>query len=446
MCDHTKRDTSEEIRYWNKERETLDRDALRVLQLQSLKETVGYALNTRFYKRRLDKAGIHSPDDIRTLDDLQRIPYTTKDDLREAYPAGLLAVSMEEVVRLHTSSGTTGTPTVIYHNQHDLDSWTHLVSRCIVSAGVTAADVFQNMMGYGLFTGGLGLHYGAERVGTVIIPASSGNTTRQLRLMNDFRTTVIHATPSYMLHLYNKVQESEYNRSDFCLKKGFTGAEAYSASTHKKIEELFDLDVYNSYGLSEMNGPGVAFECVYKDDMHIWEDAYYVEMLRKGTTEPADEGEDGELVLTTLQRQATPLLRYRTGDLTTLRPEPCACGRTHRRITRIKGRVDDMLIINGVNMYPSQIESVIMKIPEVGTNYQICVEKAGPLDKLTVKTEIYSKMFTGDLKALDALKLRLQEELKASIIVKPVVELHEPGSLPVQEGKAKRVFDERPKD
>ncbi|NCC51472.1 MAG: phenylacetate--CoA ligase family protein [Spartobacteria bacterium] len=432
-----------DIRYWNKEQETLDRDSLRAQQLESLKETVGYALQTAFYKRRLAKAGITSVDDIRSLDDLQRIPYTTKDDLREAYPDGLLAVPMNDVVRLHTSSGTTGTPTVIYHNQHDLDSWTNLVARCIVSTGVTSSDVFQNMMGYGLFTGGLGLHYGAERVGTVIIPASSGNTNRQLRLMKDFRTTVIHATPSYMLHLYNKIQESEYKRSDFCIRKGFTGAEAYSASTHKKIEELFELDVYNSYGLSEMNGPGVAFECCLKDDMHIWEDAYYVEMLRKGTEEPVDAGEEGELVLTTLQRQATPLLRYRTGDLTSLRIEPCACGRTHRRITRIKGRADDMLIINGVNIYPSQIEAVIMKVPEVGTNYQICIEKAGSLDKLTVKTEIYSKMFTGDLKALDALKVRLQEELKANIIVKPVVELHEPGALPVQEGKAIRVFDLR---
>jgi phenylacetate-CoA ligase len=435
-----------DVAYWNRDAETMARATLQAQQLAALKQTLGYALCTPFYQRRLRKAGITSPDDIHSLDDVQRIPFTTKDDLREAYPDGLLAVDMDNVVRLHTSSGTTGTPTVIYHSKQDLDCWTELVARCIVAAGAKAKDVFQNMMGYGLFTGGLGLHYGAERVGMVIIPASSGNTNRQLRLMRDFQTTVIHATPSYMLHLYNKINESDYKRSDFRLKKGFTGAEAYSLSTHRKIEELFELEVYNSYGLSEMNGPGVAFECVYKDDMHIWEDAYLVEMVQQGEDNRVEEGETGELVLTTLQRQATPLLRYRTGDLTSIRPEPCQCGRTHRRITRIKGRADDMLIVNGVNIYPSQIESVIMKIPEVGTNYQICLEKAGSLDKLTVKTEIYSKMFTGDLKALDVLKRQIQEELKAAIIVRPLVELHEPGSLPVQEGKAKRVFDERPKD
>lgn len=435
-----------DVQYWNREVETMDSARLRVLQLERLRETVGWALKTTFYNRRLTKAGITSPDDIRSLDDLKRIPFTTKDDLREAYPQGLLSVPMDDIVRLHTSSGTTGTPTVIYHTKEDLDGWTDLVSRAIVATGASRQDVFQNMMGYGLFTGGLGLHYGAERVGMSIIPSSSGNTQRQLKLMRDFHTTVIHATPSYMLHLYNKLQDEGYDRSDFSIQKGFTGAEAYSGSTHRKIEELFGIDVYNSYGLSEMNGPGVAFECVYKDDMHIWEDAYIVEMMAKGSDLDVGENAEGELVMTTLMRKATPLLRYRTGDLTVLRPEPCPCGRTSRRITRIKGRADDMLIINGVNMYPSQIEAVIMKVPEVGTNYQIVIEKAGPLDKLIVKTEIYSKMFTGDVAALDELKHRIQELLKGAIVVKPVVELHEPGGLPVYEGKAKRVFDYRPKE
>jgi len=352
-------------------------------------------------------------------------------------------VPMNEIVRMHMSSGTTGTPTVIYHTREDLDNWTELVARCIVATGAGPGEVFQNMMGYGLFTGGLGLHYGAEKVGMAIIPAGSGNTRRQLKLMKDFQTSTIHATPSYMLHIYSRIGPEGYSLTELNLRRGFTGAEAYSASTHRKIEELFGMDVYNSYGLSEMNGPGVAFECVYKNEMHIWEDAYLVEMAEPGSDKLLGEDQEGELVLTTLRRRATPLLRYRTGDLTTLMSEPCPCKRVHRRIQRIKGRADDMLIINGVNIYPSQIEAVIMRIPEVGTNYQICIEKAGALDKLTVKTEIYSKMFTGEIQMIEQLKARIAEELKAAVIVKPVVELHEPGALPVQEGKAIRVFDMR---
>jgi len=431
------------VQYWNKEIETLDRSALKQLQLQRLRESVAWALKTPFYQSRLGQVGITSAEDIKELGDIERLPFTTKADLREAYPEGLLAVKKEDIVRLHTSSGTTGTPTVIYHTRQDLNNWTELVARCIVSTGVTTADVFQNMMGYGLFTGGLGLHYGAEQVGTTIIPASSGNTRRQLQLMRDFKTTVIHATPSYMLHLHARMADEGYSMTDFCLKKGFTGAEAYSANTHRKIEELYGMEVYNSYGLSEMNGPGVAFECQFKDEMHIWEDSYFVEMIEPGSSKVLPEETEGELVLTTLQRQATPLLRYRTGDLTSLIGEECHCGRTHRRIRRIKGRADDMLIINGVNMYPSQIEAIIMKIPEVGTNYQICIDKKGALDKLTVKTEVSRAMFNGEFKALDIMKQHIAHELHAAILVNPGVELHEPGALPVQPGKAKRVFDNR---
>lgn len=434
-----------DITFWDKERETLERSQLEVLQLQQLKFTVNQALKTRFYQRRLARAGIHSADDIRTLDDLQRIPFTTKDDLREAYPDKLLSEPLDDVVRLHTSSGTTGTPTVIYHTAKDVNSWTNLTARGVVATGACRKDVFQNMMTYGLFTGGLGLHYAAELVGMAIIPISSGNTQRQLKLMKDFQTTVIHATPSYIMHIHAKMEEWGYSIDDFTLSKAFIGAEAHSESMRRKIEELFHMDVYNSYGMSEMNGPGVAFECVYKDHMHIWEDTYLVEMAKKGTDTLVGEDEEGELILTTLQREATPLLRYRSGDLTVLTGAPCACGRTHRRIHRIKGRADDMMIVNGVNIYPEQIEAVIMKIPEVGTNYQIHIDKTGSLDRLTVKTEIYSKMFTGDVNALDSLRHDIKEKLKASIIIGPAVELHEPGSLPVSEGKAKRVFDNRPK-
>ncbi|HTY45905.1 MAG TPA: phenylacetate--CoA ligase [Patescibacteria group bacterium] len=434
-----------EISYWNKEAETMERAQLARLQLKLLRETVEAALATPFYAHRLKKCGISSARDIKSLADLARIPFTTKDDLREGYPYGLLAVSLEEVVRLHTSSGTTGIPTVIYHTKADLDNWTDLVARCIVATGATRRDVFQNMMTYGLFTGGLGLHYGAERVGLTVIPVGGGNTKRQIQLMKDFRSTVVHATPSYMLHIASKLPEYGLKISDLCLKKGYLGAEPYSENTRKKVEELFHIDVYNSYGLSEMNGPGVSFECVYKNGMHIWEDTYLTEIIDPKTGEPVTEEQEGEVVFTNLKRRATPLLRYRTRDVAFLYKDDCPCGRTHRRLSRITGRTDDMLIINGVNVFPSQVEEVVMRIPEVGTNYQIYVEKDGALDKLIVKVEIYSKMFTGDLSALDALKEKIKDELRASIVINPAVELHEPGSLPVFEGKAQRVVDSRPK-
>ena len=434
-----------QINYWNKELETIEPGALKALQLKLLKETVQAALKTNLYKNRLKKAGINSAEDIKGLEDLERIPFTTKDDLRESYPWGLLAVDLEEVVRLHTSSGTTGIPTVIYHTRHDLDNWTELVARCIVATGAGKKDMFQNMMSYGLFTGGLGLHYGAERVGMTVIPIGGGNTRRQMQLMKDFKTTVVHATPSYMLHIYSKLKEFGFGPKDLALKKAYIGAEPHSENTRKKIEELFGIDAYNSYGLSEMNGPGVSFECVYKCGMHVWEDAYILEVINPKTGKNLSEEKEGEIVFTTLRRKATPLLRYRSRDLGFVYKGECKCKRTHRRLSRITGRTDDMLIINGVNVFPSQIEEVVMRIPEVGNNYQISVEKDGALDKIIVKVEIYSKMFTGEVSALEALRDKIKDELRASIIISPLVELHEPGSLPVFEGKAQRVVDSRPR-
>ncbi|MFW5775477.1 MAG: phenylacetate--CoA ligase family protein, partial [Chitinivibrionales bacterium] len=310
----------------------------------------------------------------------------------------------------------------------------------------TRSDVFQNMTTYGLFTGGLGMHYGAEKAGILVIPASSGNTSRQLKLMQDFKTTIIHATPSYMLHIASSIQQNGDDPKKLPLKKAFLGAEPYSENTRRKIEELFDIDVYNSYGLSEMNGPGVAFECVHKNGMHVWEDAYLMEIIDPHTRESLDDGQEGEIVFTTLQRTATPLLRYRTRDLSSVIPGACACGRTHRRLARMKGRNDDMLIVNGVNIFPSQIEEVLMKVPEVGTNYCIQIDKQGSLDRMTVKTEIYSKLFTGEVSQLEALRGRLREMLKAAILINPIVELHEPCALPVTEGKAVRVIDNRPQE
>lgn len=431
--------------YWNKATETIDRQALKQLQLKRLRETVNQALKTPFYKARLQRAGIRSGRDIKTVEDIQKIPFTTKDDLRECYPKGLLAVELDEVVRIHTSSGTTGTPTVIYHTREDIGSWTDLVARSIVATGSGKSDIFQNMMSYGMFTGGLGLHYGAERVGMTVIPIGGGNTKRQVQLMHDFKTTVVHITPSYMLHVHAKLAESGFAVKDLFLKKAYLGAEPYSENTRKKIENLFGIDAYNSYGLSEMNGPGVAFECVEKHGMHVWEDAYIMEVIDTKSGEGLGPEKEGEIVFTTLARKATPLLRYRTRDLAFVYRGACPCKRTHRRLSRITGRADDMLIINGVNVYPSQIEEIVMRIPEVGTNYQIHIEKEGSLDRLVVKVEIYSKMFSGNLDELDRLRDKIKDELRASIIINPVVELHEPGSLPVFEGKAKRVVDAREK-
>lgn len=434
-----------EVNFWNKQEETMTRKELEALQLARLKESISYAFRTPFYKKRLKKAGIRSSDCIKKLSDIERIPFTTKDDLREAYPDGLLAVDREKVVRIHTSSGTTGIPTVIYHTRDDLSRWTDMVARSIVSTGATARDIFQNMMSYGMFTGGLGLHYGAERVGMMVIPVGGGNTKRQIQLMKDFNTTICHITPSYMLHLYEKLQEFKQWDARASLRKAFVGAEPHSENTRKKLESLFGIDVYNSYGLSEMNGPGVGFECIYKNGMHIWEDNYIMEVIDPVSQKLLGEEEEGEIVFTTLTRQATPLLRYRTRDLAYIYKGSCSCNRVYRRISRITGRSDDMLIINGVNVFPSQIEEVIMRIPQVGTNYQVQIEKAGSLDKLIVKVEIYSKMFDGDVYHLDALKEKIKEDLRASIILHPVIELHEPGSLPVSEGKAKRVIDLRHK-
>jgi phenylacetate-CoA ligase len=432
--------------FWNKEIETADTQKLRELQLQRLRETIYWALKTPFYKRRYGKIGIDSGNDIKSLDDLQKLPFTTKDDLRQNFPKGLLSVDMSEVVRLHSSSGTTGIPTVIYFTADDIDRWSDLVARCICATGAVAADVFQNMMTYGLFTGGLGLHYGAERVGMTVIPIGGGNTKRQIQTMKDFKTTVVHATPSYLLHVHSVIEETKTNLDDLALRKAYIGAEPHSEDIRRKIEQLYGMDAYNSYGLSEMNGPGVAFECVYKDGMHIWEDGYITEIIDPVTGNQVEAGETGEVVFTNLIRRATPLLRYRTRDLASILPGECKCGRTHRRLSRITGRTDDMLIINGVNVFPSQIEEVIMKVPEVATNYQIHIEKAGALDKLIVKVEIYPKMFMGEAKQLDTLKGRIKDELRASITISPRVELHEPGFLPVSEGKAKRVVDNRPKE
>ncbi|GHU18978.1 phenylacetate-coenzyme A ligase [Spirochaetia bacterium] len=432
--------------YWNQKMETLPRPELEAFQLAQLRSAVGQALRTPIYNERLGKAGIVNADAIKSLADIRKIPFTTKHDLRDGFPYGFLSIPKDEVVRLHASSGTTGTPTTIYFNREDLSRWTSFVARSIYATGCNKADVFQNMITYGLFTGGLGFHAGGEEVGMLVIPSGSGNTTRQFKLMQDFGTTVVHATPSFLLHVESKMREEGVSRDSIKLRKAFAGAEPYSEDTRRRIEELLKIDVYNSYGLSEMNGPGVAFECQAKNGLHIWEDGYIAEIVNPDTLEPVPDGETGELVLTCLCREATPMLRYRTRDLSSFYTEPCACGRTHRRLHRITGRTDDMLIINGVNLFPSQIEEVIMSMPEAGNNYLIVVEKEGVLDRLTVKTEVGQDIFMDDARPLNALREKIRKTLQASITINPRVELHESGSLPVSEGKAKRVQDMRPKD
>jgi phenylacetate-CoA ligase len=421
--------------------ETMERKALEALQLERLKRSVFIAATTPFYGERLK--GL-KPEAIRTLTDLAKIPMTTKDDLRLSYPKGMLAAADEDVVRMHASSGTTGKPTVIFHTAHDLDAWTDLVARSLYGAGMRKKDVFQNMMTYGLFTGGLGLHYGAERVGMMVIPASSGNSKRQVQLMQDFGTTAVHITPSYALHLAQDV--ANYGVEDpreLGLKFAIMGAEPYSIGTTRKIEEAFGVKVFNCYGLSEMNGPAVAFECSERNGMHIWEDNYIVELLDPETLEPASPGEKGELVLTTINRTGMPILRYRTKDLTRIYEEPCACGRTHKRIERILGRTDDMLIISGVNVFPSQIEHVLMEMPEVGSTYQIVLTKEDHLDRMTIKVELRDATFAGDLAHLYSLQKKIEHELKSALLVSSRVKLVEAGDIPPSQGKAIRVVDER---
>jgi len=427
--------------FWDCHTETLESSALRRLQLERLQATLErVARRVPFYQDRLSAAGIR-PEDIRSLDDLRRLPFTAGADLRATYPDGLLAVARHEVSRLHTSSGTTGKPKALFFSAKDVDTAAELIARCLVMAGVTRQDVLQNMMTYGLFTGALVMHYGAEKLGLMVIPAGPGNSERQLMLMQDFGTTIIHATPSYALYFADFLDRKGLNpRRDLALRKAFIGAEPYSEESRRKIELALGIDVYNSYGLSEMNGPGVAFECEQKHGMHLWEDNYLMEIVDPQTGEPLPEGQTGELVLTTLCREAMPLLRYRTRDVTSIIPEPCPCGRTHRRINRITGRTDDMLIVRGVNIYPQQIERVLMALPALGRNYLILL--AG-LDEMTVKVELAEAGFDGQVEHLVKLQSQVIERLRAEILVKPKVELVPPGALPVSEGKAKRVIDGR---
>lgn len=347
--------------FFNPEVETLSRHEIEALQLQRLKQTVAHCMNSPFYKQRFEQAHLR-PEDIKSLDDLRRIPFTTKQDLRDTYPFGIASSPLSHCVRLHSSSGTTGNPTVVLHTQRDLDQWANAVARCLWMVGARPEDVFQNTSGYGMFTGGLGFQYGAERLGMLTVPAGAGNTRRQIKFMTDFGTTVVHAIPSYATRIYEVMQQEGVDpRRDTHLRILAIGAEPHSDEQRKRIEEMLGVKAYNSFGMSEMCGPGVAFECQEQNGMHIWEDYYIVEIVDPETLEPVPEGEVGELVLTTINREAMPLLRYRTRDLTRILPGECPCGRHHRRIDRMRGRSDDMIVLKGVNIFPIQIEQVLMQ-------------------------------------------------------------------------------------
>jgi len=426
--------------FWDKKVETIKPDALRVLQLKRLKKTLHLVRNVSFYRQQL--SGIE-PSSIKTLDDIQKIPFTKKQDLRDGYPFGFFAVPLKKVVRIHTTSGTTGKPTVVGYTRNDLNTWSDLIARNMVMVGVTENDIFQNMVNYGMFTGGLGFHYGAEKIGATVVPSATGNTRRQIEMINDFGVTVIHCTPSYAMHL-SEVAE-EMNTQLESLRIGLFGAEPWSESTRKTLEKRLGITAYDSYGLSELFGPGVAFECTERDGLHIWHDSYLVEIIDPKTGERLGDGERGELVVTPLVKEAMPLLRYRTGDVTMLMEDGCLCTRG-KKISRITGRSDDMLVIRGINVFPSQIEHVLLRIPEVGNQFMVYIDKVNHLDEMTVEVEINREYFSGELADLANLQKKVVRELRDALELRTTVKLVEPGSLPRFEGKAKRVIDRRGED
>ncbi len=431
-----------EAEYWERE-EVMPKKEIEEVQNKRLRWVVRHAYeNVPLYRKRLRDAGIH-PDDVRSVDDVSKIPFTVKDDLIQNYPFGMFAVPLDEVVRLHTSSGTSGRPKVVGYTENDLKNWMNMMARCLYMVGVRKRDVFQNMVNYAFFTGGLGFHDAAELIGATVIPAGVGNTERQVRYMADFGTTVIHSTPSYALHVKEVAEEIGIRLEDLDLRIGCFGAEPWSENTRKRLEDAFNIKAFDSYGLSEMNGPGVAFECPEQNGLHIWADHYLIEIVDPETGERVAEGEKGELVLTPLTKEALPLLRYRTGDVTYILDDECSCGRTHPKIHRILGRCDDMIIVRGINVFPSQIEHVLMRIPEVGDHFQVVITREGSLDEITVKVEMREDAFTGELADLKKVQEKVQRELYKELNLRTNVELVEKGTIERSKGKAKRVLDLR---
>ncbi len=428
---------------WNESIECMDREGLRKIQSIRLKKMVEYVYhNTPFYRKKMQELGL-TPDDINGIEDITKLPFTTKTDLRDNYPFGLFAVPMSQIVRIHGSSGTTGKPTVVGYTRKDLSLWTECLSRCFTAYGADNKDIFQIAYGYGLFTGGLGAHYGAENIGASVIPMSSGNTDKQIQLMHDFGTTVLCCTPSYALFIADAIKDSGIPREDFKLKAGVFGAEPWTESMRKEIEEKLAIKAYDIYGLSEISGPGVGFECDHQNGTHLNEDHFFPEIVDPHTLQPVEAGQQGELVFTHLTKEGMPLLRYRTKDLTALHYEKCDCGRTLVRMERILGRSDDMLIIRGVNVFPTQIESVILELPEFEPHYLLTVDRVNNTDRMELKVEARPEYYSDEINKMLALKKKITSRLQSVLGLGVDVKIVEPRSIERSVGKAKRVIDNR---
>ncbi len=421
----------------------MSREEMRKLQGERLRKTVHRVYHsTPFYREKMQQMGI-TPDDIRTIDDIVKLPFTTKQDLRDNYPYGLFAVPMSEIVRIHASSGTTGQPTVVGYTRKDLAVWTEMMARSLTAFGVSKSDIVSVSYGYGLFTGGLGAHYGVESLGATVIPMSAGNTDKQIRLMRDFGATVITTTPSYGLYLADTIKAAGLTKDDIKLKIGVFGAEPWTEQMRVELEEKLGIDGYNIYGLSEIMGPGVSHECECKNGSHIIEDHIYPEIISPQTLEQLPAGEQGELVFTTITKEGIPLLRYRTKDLCSLITEPCACGRTSVRMTRIVGRSDDMLIIRGVNVFPTQIEEVILNIPELEPHYLIIVDRVNNQDTFEIQVEVKDEAFSDDMAQMVSIKNNVAARMHSMLGLNPAIKLVAPRTIKRSEGKAVRVIDNR---
>ena len=428
---------------WNPNKECMPREQLRELQGKRLQKLVAYVYhNVPFYRHKMQEMDL-MPEDIRSIDDIVKLPFTTKQDLRDNYPYGLMAAPKSEVVRVHASSGTTGNPTIVGYTRKDLAIWSEVMSRCLSAYGVTREDTFSVSYGYGLFTGGLGAHYGVENLGATVIPTSTGNTEKHVRLIRDLKITGIACTPSYALYLAETVDKMGINKNDLSLRIGAFGAEPWTEHMRQEIQERLGLKGYNLYGLSEIMGPGVSCECEAQHGSHIHEDHFYPEIIDPVTLEPLPIGEQGELVFTTLTKEGMPLLRYRTKDLTSLMPGECACGRTSVRMTPIMGRSDDMLIIRGINVFPSQVESVILSMKEFEPRYMLVVDRVNNLDTLQVQVEVRRDYFNDDIGGMLALRKQLADKLKSVLSISADVKLMEPNSIQRSQGKSQRVIDKR---
>ncbi|MGQ9607663.1 MAG: phenylacetate--CoA ligase family protein [bacterium] len=431
---------------WNEKYECMSRKEMDELQLERLKFIISKAYEKiPFYRNSFDKAGFKL-NDLKSLDDLKRIPFISKKDLRENYPFKMFAEPMENIVRIHSSSGTTGKPVVVGYTKNDIETWAELMARSLVCAGANKNDIIQNAYGYGLFTGGLGIHYGGEKLGATVIPASGGNTKRQVMMLQDFGTTVLTCTPSYALYIAEVAEDMGINIRQLPLRVGVFGAEPWSDNMRKEIESKLNIDAMDIYGLTEVIGPGVSIECEQKNGLHIFEDHFIAEIIDPETEEQLPYGETGELVFTSLTKEAFPVIRFRTRDITSLNPEPCKCGRNIVRMNRVSGRTDDMLIIRGVNVFPSQIESVLMDIEEAEPHYELVVDRKGALDEVELRVEVNERIFSDEIRKLESIQNRIQNEIESVLGISIKVTLVEPKTIERSEGKAKRVRDLRPKE